>query len=75
MTSREKTRLILDKKILAEQDSGSEHQWLKHLLYKDDVRRVRDLLGPNLVISPSHETLLLNVPYENVAAMSMAAHE
>lgn len=42
---------------------------------KDDVRRVRDLLGPNLIISPSHETLLPNVPYENVAAMSMAAHE
>ncbi len=38
-----------------------------------DVERVRDLLGPNVVISPSHEALLLNVPYENVVAMAEAA--
>jgi len=42
---------------------------------KDDVRRVRDLLGPHLIISPSHEALLPNVPPEHVAAMAEAAHE
>ena len=25
---------------------------------RDDVRRLRDLLGPNLVVSPSHEAIL-----------------
>ncbi len=38
-----------------------------------EVRRVRDLLGPGLVISPSHEALLSNVPAENVLAMAEAA--
>jgi uroporphyrinogen decarboxylase len=42
---------------------------------RDDVRRVKDLLGPNLIVSPSHETLLPNVPFENVIAMSEAAME
>ena len=37
-----------------------------------DVRRVKSLLGPNLVVSPSHEALLPNVPPENVRAMSEA---
>lgn len=40
-----------------------------------EVRRVRDLLGPCLVISPSHEALLPNVPIENVIAMAEAAWE
>jgi len=40
-----------------------------------DVRRVRRLLGPNLVISPSHEALLPNVPAANVLAMAEAAGE
>jgi len=35
-----------------------------------DVERVMAVLGPNVVISPSHEALLPNVPYENVAAMA-----
>ena len=40
-----------------------------------DVRRVKELLGPNLVISPSHECLLPNVPPVNVRAMAEAALE
>ena len=42
---------------------------------RDDVRRVRKLLGPNLIVSPSHEALLPNVPPANVSAISEAAHE
>jgi uroporphyrinogen decarboxylase len=42
---------------------------------KDDVRRLRDLLGPNLIVSPSHEAILPNVPFENVVAMAEAAME
>lgn len=37
-----------------------------------DVRRVKDLLGPRLIVSPSHEALLPNVPPANVAAMARA---
>lgn len=40
-----------------------------------DVRRVKELLGPCLVVSPSHEALLPNVPPENVLAMVEAAVE
>jgi len=40
-----------------------------------DVRRVKELLGPNLVVSPSHEALLPNVPPANVRAMAEAATE
>ncbi len=42
---------------------------------KADVRRVKDLLGPCLIVSPSHEALLPNVPPENVLAMAEAAVE
>jgi len=42
---------------------------------KADVRRVKSLLGPRLIISPSHEALLPNVPPENVLAMAQAAVE
>ena len=38
-----------------------------------EVRRVRDLLGPNIVISPSHEAILPDVPPENIVAMSEEA--
>ena len=41
----------------------------------EDVRRVKKLLGPNLIVSPSHEALLPNVPPENIEAMAMAAVE
>jgi len=40
---------------------------------EDEVKRVRDILGPNIVISPSHEAILENVPARNVVAMSKAA--
>jgi uroporphyrinogen decarboxylase len=40
-----------------------------------EVRRVKDLLGPCLIVSPSHEALLPNVPPENVRAMAEAALE
>ncbi len=42
---------------------------------KDEVRRVKGLLGPRLIVSPSHEALLPNVPPQNVVAMSEAALE
>ncbi len=37
------------------------------------VRRLKELLGPHLIVSPSHEALLPNVPPENVAAMAEEA--
>lgn len=42
---------------------------------REEVHRVRDTLGPNIVISPSHEEILPNVPPRNVLAMSRAARE
>lgn len=42
---------------------------------KKDVRRVKAALGPNVVISPSHECILPNVPFENVKAMADATME
>ncbi|RLD10309.1 MAG: hypothetical protein DRI44_06340, partial [Chlamydiae bacterium] len=41
----------------------------------EDVRRVKKLLGPNLIVSPSHEAILPNVPPENIEAMALAAVE
>jgi len=38
-----------------------------------EVYRVRNILGPNIVISPSHEELLPNIPPANILAMSKAA--
>lgn len=40
---------------------------------KDEVKRIREILGPNIVISPSHEEILPNIPPANVLAMSQAA--
>jgi len=42
---------------------------------REEVRRVKGLLGPCLVVSPSHEALLPDVPPRNVAAMAEAALE
>jgi len=42
---------------------------------KEDVRRVKQLLAPRLIVSPSHEAVLPNVPPENIAAMAEAALE
>jgi uroporphyrinogen decarboxylase len=40
-----------------------------------EVRRVKAVLGPRVIISPSHEALLPNVPPQNVLAMAEVAHE
>ncbi len=37
-----------------------------------DVQRVKKLLGSNLIVSPSHEAILPNVPPQNVEAMAQA---
>jgi uroporphyrinogen decarboxylase len=37
-----------------------------------EVRRVQGILGPWLIVSPSHEAILPNVPAENVEALSRA---
>jgi uroporphyrinogen decarboxylase len=42
---------------------------------KAEVRRVKALLGPSLIVSPSHEAILPNVPPENILAMAEAAIE
>jgi uroporphyrinogen decarboxylase len=42
---------------------------------KADVHRVRELLGPHLIVSPSHEALLPNVPPYNLEAMAAAVVE
>ncbi|MFA6109748.1 MAG: uroporphyrinogen decarboxylase family protein [Candidatus Latescibacterota bacterium] len=42
---------------------------------KADVRRVKKVLGPRLIVSPSHEALLPNVSPQNVQAMAEAALE
>ena len=42
---------------------------------RKDVRRVKEILGPSLVISPSHEAVLPNVPPENLRAMAETAIE
>ena len=42
---------------------------------KQEVRRVRNILGPNIVISPSHEEVLPNVPAANILAMAEASRE
>ena len=40
---------------------------------RTDVARIKRLLGPCLVVSPSHEAILPNVPPQNVFAMAEAA--
>jgi len=40
---------------------------------KAEVRRIKSVLGPHLIVSPSHEALLPDVPPRNVAAMAEAA--
>ena len=40
---------------------------------RDEVRRLQDTLGPCLIVSPSHEAILPNVPPANIAAMAEAA--
>jgi len=40
-----------------------------------EVRRLKGLFGPNYIVSPSHESILPNIPCENIAAMADAAAE
>jgi uroporphyrinogen decarboxylase len=40
---------------------------------KAEVRRIKELLGPCLIISPSHEAILPNIPPENIEAMAEEA--
>ncbi len=40
---------------------------------RQDVRRVREILGPNIILSPSHEAILTDVPPENVEALAAEA--
>jgi uroporphyrinogen decarboxylase len=42
---------------------------------KAEVRRIKEVLGPCLIVSPSHEAILPDVPPRNVAAMAEAALE
>jgi uroporphyrinogen decarboxylase len=42
---------------------------------RDEVRRLKDLFGPNFIVSPSHESILPNVSPENIVAMAEAAAE
>lgn len=42
---------------------------------REEVLRLRDIFGPDYIVSPSHEALLPIVPFENVEAMSRAAKE
>jgi len=42
---------------------------------RDEVRRLKDVFGPQFVVSPSHEALLPNVSIENLLAMAEAAQE
>lgn len=42
---------------------------------KREVHRVKDTLGPNIIISPSHEEILPNVPAANILAMAQASKE
>lgn len=39
-----------------------------------EVNRVIKLLGPNIIIGPSHEALMPNVPFPNIKAISVAIH-
>ena len=40
-----------------------------------DVQRIKGLLGPRLVVSPSHEAVLPNVPPQNLLAMARATQQ
>ena len=42
---------------------------------RDEVYRLRELFGPNFILSPSHECILPVVPPANVEAMARAATE
>jgi uroporphyrinogen decarboxylase len=37
-----------------------------------EVKRIKQFLGPHLIISPSHEAILPDIPPQNIEAMAMA---
>ncbi len=39
-----------------------------------EVKRVKKILGPSIIVSPSHEEILPNVPADNILAMAKAGH-
>jgi uroporphyrinogen decarboxylase len=41
----------------------------------EEVHRLRSVFGENYIVSPSHESLLPNVPFQNVLAMCRAAKD
>jgi uroporphyrinogen decarboxylase len=40
-----------------------------------EVRRLKEIFGPNFIVSPSHESILPNVSPENIVAMAETALE
>lgn len=42
---------------------------------RNEVRHLRDLFGEDFIVSPSYESVLPEVPWENVLAMAQAAAE
>jgi uroporphyrinogen decarboxylase len=40
-----------------------------------EVHRVKNILAPNFIVSPSHEAILPNVPPQNIEALAAAAME
>jgi len=42
---------------------------------REEVLRLRDLFKGDFIVSPSHDALLPDVPFENMMAMSLAARE
>ncbi len=42
---------------------------------REEVLRLREIFGPNYIVSPSHEGVLPNVPLENIIAMAEAASD
>lgn len=42
---------------------------------REEVLRLRDIFKDDFIVSPSHEALLQNIPFENVLAMAQAAKE
>jgi uroporphyrinogen decarboxylase len=37
---------------------------------RKEVRRLKGLFGPNFIVSPSHESILPDVPPENIAVLA-----
>ena len=44
-------------------------------MLQSEVHRIIKLLGPRLVVSPSHEAMLPDIPPQNIAAMACAVQD